>query len=104
MSELTDLQHIHSMRLAMLILFADQKGYKVSGGDWFRDERCDYGHPKSLHRDRLATDLALRKDNILLKETEDYRELGKFWESLGGYWGGHFGDGNHFSTPYRGMR
>jgi len=30
--------------------------------------------------------------------------LGLYWESIGGSWGGRFGDGNHFSLEHEGRR
>jgi len=96
-------QNRFARMIALLILFAQEKGYEVTCGDFFRDERCDYGHPKSLHKRRLAADLNLFKDGVYLKDTEDYRLLGEFWESLGGSWGGRINDGNHFSLSHDGM-
>ncbi|MGO3686517.1 MAG: M15 family metallopeptidase, partial [Proteus vulgaris] len=42
-----------------------------------------------------------------LTATSDYKELGEYWESLGGSWGGRFKtrpDGNHFSLEHNGVR
>lgn len=100
----------HAVRLAKLILYANKKGYIVTGGDWMRDERCPYGYPNSLHKRRLATDLNLFKvvgnRKYYLQKTEQYKFLGDYWESLKGdlaqysvpRWGGHFDDGNHFES------
>ena len=57
------------------------------------------GIKNSLHCDGLALDLVLFLDGEPLWSTESYRELGEYWESLHElcYWGGHFGDGGHFS-------
>ena len=103
---LVEKQHTHAMRLARLLLYAESLGYQVTGGDWNRDDRCDYGHPDSLHRLRLATDLNLHKDGVYLTRTKDHKPLGVYWEAMGGSWGGRFpkGDGNHYSTPHNGMR
>lgn len=89
---------------ARLILRAITLGYEVTLGDAYRDPRCPYGHPHSLHRMRLAIDLNLFRDGIYLTETEDYRELGEYWESIGGSWGGRFDDGNHFSFEHEGRK
>jgi hypothetical protein len=87
--------------VAMLILFATSRGYELTFGDaWARE-----GHrPGSLHYDRLALDLNLFRDGRYLKTTEDHRELGEYWESLGGAWGGRFDDGNHYSLEHEGRR
>ena len=104
MSELIDLKHAHAMRLAKLILYADSLGYQLGGGDWLRDQRCNYGHKKSLHKLGLATDLNLYKGGVWLELTSDHSILGEYWMAMGGTWGGGWGDGNHYSTEYKGMR
>lgn len=58
----------------------------------------------SLHGDRLAVDLNLYIDGHYQETTEAYRPLGEKWESLGGTWGGRFGDGNHFSLAFDGRK
>ncbi len=91
-------------KIGRLIKFAYENGYELTFGDVYRDPRCGYGHPKSLHRKRLAADFNLFRDGVFLTETEDHRRTGEFWESIGGTWGGRFGDGNHYSLEYNGMR
>ena len=100
-SELSDKQHDHVYMTALLILFAYQKGYKLSWGDAY----AKTGHRMhSNHYVRLAVDLNLFKDGEYLTETEDHKELGEFWESIGGSWGGRFQDGNHYSIEYKGRK
>ncbi len=87
-------------------------GYEITLGDAFRDPRlhgqigvkAGYGHAKSCHKLRLAIDLNLWKNGAYLTRTEDYTEVGKLWESMGGTWGGRFEDGNHFSFEHEGMK
>jgi len=62
------------------------------------------GIRNSLHSKRLAIDLMLFKDGVYLTNSEDYRPLGEFWESIGGTWGGRFHDGNHFSCEHEGIK
>lgn len=91
--------------LALLITWAESKGYKLTGGDLYRDPRLHgdigtkmaYGHPDSYHKKRLAIDLNLFIDNKYQTSTEAHRPLGEYWESLGGTWGGRFNDANHYS-------
>ena len=90
--------------VADLIVFAYDKGYELTFGDAYRDSRVTYGHPESLHRSRLAIDLNLFKDQVYLTSTDDHRELGEYWESIGGTWGGRFNDGNHYSLEHNGMK
>lgn len=104
MGELRDKQAKFAVMAAHLILWAKNQGYDVTLGDAYRDERCGYGHKRSLHRKRLAIDLNLFKDGKFIRTTEGHKPLGVFWESIGGTWGGRFGDGNHYSMEHRGMR
>ncbi len=62
------------------------------------------GIVNSLHRKRLAVDINLFKGNKFLSETESYREIGEYWESLHplNRWGGRFQDGNHFEMKEEG--
>jgi len=87
--------------VALLILYADSRGYELSFGDaWARS-----GHmTNSLHYIRLAIDLNLFRDGIYLTETSDHEPLGLYWESMGGSWGGRFQDGNHYSLEHKGRR
>lgn len=59
---------------------------------------------KSLHYIGLAKDFDLFKDGVYLTKTEDHTPLGEYWESLGGTWGGRFGDGNHYSIEHKGVK
>jgi len=86
-------------RLPLLISKAFELGYEVTGGDLYRDPRCDYGSKSSRHKSRLAIDLNLFRDGKYLTETDDHKELGEWWESIGGIWGGRFNDGNHYEWP-----
>jgi len=88
MSELLERQFKFSCMLPLLYLFISQRGYVYSLGDAYRDKRCPYGHPMSLHRFRLAQDINLFKDGKLLTKTGDHR----------------INDGNHYSLAYRGMK
>lgn len=87
--------------VALLIVEADRLGYELTFGDAFAQS----GHMDgSLHYKRLAFDLNLFKGGIYLTKTKDHKPLGKYWESLGGSWGGRFQDGNHYSLEHKGKR
>jgi len=97
--------------LALLFQFAYMRGYEITLGEGYRSDHR--GHMKdSLHYIRLAQDINLFRNGIYLTHTEDYKELGEFWESIGGAWGGRFGagknglgtDGNHFSFAWDGRK
>lgn len=99
---------------AHLIAFALARGYELTTGDGYRDprafgkqgERGPYGEPTSAHKQRLAHDWNLFREGRFLTTTEDHRELGEFWESIGGSWGGRFAqkDGNHYSLEHEGVK
>lgn len=101
---LREKQSKFAVMAAQLILKAVEMGYEVTLGDAYRDSRCDYGHPQSLHRIRLAIDINLFKDGVFLTETADHEPIGLWWESIGGSWGGRFNDGNHYSLEHGGNK
>lgn len=92
---------------AELILYAISLGYEVTLGDVYRDPRVHgafgvkggYGAAKSFHKKRLAMDLNLFRNGKYLPNTTDHAQLGAWWKSKGGTWGGDFKtpDGNHYS-------
>ena len=90
--------------IAKLIVKADELGYELTFGDAYRSPEVKYGHPRSLHRSRLAVDFNLFKDGKYLTSTEVHKPLGEYWESIGGSWGGRFNDGNHYSLEHDGMK
>lgn len=68
------------------------------------------GISNSLHSILLAIDLYLWKDDKYLTTVEEYLELGEYWESIGGSWGGRFKVSNgktdivHFSLEHNGVK
>jgi len=98
--------------IGLLIEYAYAHGYELTFGDAFRDPRlhgavgvkAGYGHKDSTHKQRLAVDFNLFKDGVYKTASEDYTELGEYWESMGGSWGGRFKDGNHFSLEHNGVK
>ena len=104
---LREKQSKFALMVAKLILKAYELGYELTLGDAYRDPRVfgapgvkkGYGEANSFHKQRLAIDLNLFKDGEFLEGSESHRELGEFWESIGGTWGGRFRikDGNHYS-------
>lgn len=119
MSQLLSKQKRFTLLVTQLILKAYERGYEVTFGEaWRSQETCDLyaaqgkGNKNSLHPLRLAIDLNLFKQGKYLTLTEEYKEMGEYWESLstqGFYcaWGGRFKDrpdGNHFSLAYANIR
>ena len=105
-------QRKFTLMVSKLITFAYDQGYELTFGDAYRDPRvfgaigesAGYGKASSNHKNRLAVDLNLFKDGKYLSKTADHIFLGKYWEAIGGSWGGRFNDGNHYSLEYKGMR
>ena len=106
MSELQKLQFRFAVLTAMLLQEIIGRGYQFTWGDAFRDPRATfpYSHKASLHNCRLAIDLQIFRNGVWLRKGEDFEDLGIYWESIGGSWGGRFDDGGHFSLAYNGMR
>ena len=96
MGELRKNQSKFVLKVSELIQYAYSLGYELTFGDAF----ASLGHKRdSFHYSRLAVDFNLFKDGQYLTKTSDHEPLGIFWESIGGTWGGRFGnpDGNHYS-------
>lgn len=110
--QLKEKQHKFCLMLAQLLIKADEMGYTMRIGDAYRDprvfgnmgEKIGYGHPSSCHKIGLAVDLNLFKDGVYITDTEGHRQLGEWWESIGGTWGGKFNDGNHYSLEHEGKK
>ena len=91
---LREQQSTFAHKVALLILYIYEKGYELT----FADAYATSGHKNnSFHYKRLAIDLNLFKDGNFLIKTSDHEQFGIFWESIGGTWGGRWGDGNHYS-------
>jgi len=105
-----------ALLVARLILQAEKWGYEVTFGEAWRSPeeaarlaKLGKGIKNSLHTSRLAIDLNLFRDGKYLSSTESHRRLGEWWEKqssgdLECCWGGHFGDGNHYSIGHEGKR
>lgn len=104
-------QRLFTRMVAELIKWAYDHDYELTFGEAYRTPEQaaqnalnGKGISNSLHCERLAIDLNLFKDGVYLTQTEHHRPLGEFWESMGGTWGGRFGDGNHYSLAYGGRK
>lgn len=98
-------QEKFSLMLGKLLMFIYAHGYQVRMGDvWAHDRHSE----NSNHYIKLAADINLFKDDEYLTNSNDHKQFGEYWESLGGCWGGRFGDcesnrdGNHYSLEYNG--
>ncbi|MGK8663533.1 M15 family metallopeptidase [Serratia marcescens] len=111
---LSEKQQLFTKLIAQLILWADEKGYRLTFGEAYRtpeqaalNAKKGSGIRNSLHTKRLAVDLNLFINGQYQTNSAAYLPLGEFWESIGGSWGGRFRDrpdGNHFSLEHEGVR
>lgn len=111
---LSEKQQLFTRLIAQLILWADEKGYRLTFGEAYRtpeqaalNAKKGSGISNSLHTKRLAVDLNLFINGQYQTDSAAYLPLGEYWESLGGSWGGRFKsrpDGNHFSLEHDGVR
>ena len=97
--------------LASLILFAQNNGFKITGGELYRTQEqqdiyIQQGKSKtkySKHIKRLAIDLNFFKNDKLTYEKEELQFIGDYWEGLhpDNKWGGNWNtliDTPHFQT------
>ncbi|HBU0324632.1 TPA: M15 family metallopeptidase [Klebsiella pneumoniae] len=111
---LSEKQQLFTRLIAQLILWADEKGYRLTFGEAYRtpeqaaiNAKKGSGISNSLHTKRLAVDLNLFINGQYQTDSAAYLPLGEYWESIGGSWGGRFKsrpDGNHFSLEHEGVR
>ncbi|BEL66450.1 MULTISPECIES: M15 family metallopeptidase [Serratia] len=111
---LSEKQQLFTKLIAQLILWADEKGYRLTFGEAYRtpeqaalNAKKGSGISNSLHTKRLAVDLNLFINGQYQTNSAAYLPLGEYWESIGGSWGGRFRDrpdGNHFSLEHEGVR
>lgn len=111
---LQQLQSRFAGMVSKLIVRAGELGYEVTLGEAYRPPeqaalmaKQGKGIVNSLHCERLAIDLNLFHNGVYLTATQDHKELGEWWESIGGAWGGRFQpkpDGNHYSLEYQGRK
>lgn len=65
-----------------------------------------HGIKASVHRNRLAQDLNLFKNGVFLTSSIDYKQFGDWWKALNpeARWGGDWGDSDHFSFEFNGVK
>lgn len=107
-------QRAFTRMISELIQYAYNAGYELTFGDAYRDPRVfgeqgakkGYSAINSNHKIRLAVDfnLFVNGEYIITGEHPAYLDLGQYWESLGGSWGGRFNDANHFSLEHQGHK
>lgn len=106
--QLSATQWVFSLNVSNLIAYIFSQEYKCTLGEVLRtkSQAASYaadgvGVADSQHCKRLAIDICLfSPSGKYLKDSEDYKIFGDYWESLHPYnrWGGNFrrADGNHF--------
>jgi hypothetical protein len=108
---LSQKQRQFTRMVGALIAHATSLGFELTFGEAYRSPEeaarlaaAGKGISKSLHTDRLAVDFNLFIGGRYQTDSEAHRLLGEYWESLGGTWGGRFGDGNHYSLAHGGRK
>lgn len=113
---LSEKQQLFTSLISNLIQHLNEKGYQITFGEAWRSKEMaklyaseGKGIENSLHCLRLAIDLNLFLNGKYLTKTDDYEAAGRYWESLSSSdfkcaWGGHFGDGDHFSIEHNGVK
>ena len=83
-----------------------QPGWSATYGEAYRVKARADTHPNSNHHRRLAIDINLFIDGAYQSSSDAHQPLGAFWELLAtdAVWGGHFGDGNHYSLLFEGQK
>jgi len=100
---LVDKQDKFSAMISLLVEYMRFRGFQVTYGDAYRDDRVTYGHPRSTHRSRLAVDLNLFKDGKYLADGDAHEHFHDFWDLIGGA-ERISGDKNHYSLELNGVR
>lgn len=114
MSAYIDLQSKFAFNAARFLLWLEAQGYQVGLGEaWRTPEQAQIyadtgkGIANSLHRDRMAIDLIIRRNGQEVGP-EDYKRCGEAWKAFDplNRWGGDFKryDGQHFSQTYQGRQ
>ena len=90
---------LSSLLLNFVVYYCEKNRIMATWGDAYRDPRCPYGSEVSRHHQRLAIDINLIKDGVLIKGSEGHEDIGMFWLSLDKRctWGGAWSDYNHYS-------
>ena len=74
--------------------------------DALRNNGKNNGVMNSVHQLSLAVDINLFKDGKYLDKSEDHKRFGEWWEKQHelARWGGRWGDGNHYSFEFNGVK
>ena len=102
---LSEKQREFSVATIHLLSYLHSLGYEFTWGDAYRDDRCNYGHPDSTHRSRLAIDINLFVAGEYISDSEHpaWIKLHDYFELLGGS-PIIKNDARHFSFSHNGVR
>jgi len=106
----SDLQWEFVQCQAIFIQYALMRGYKLTeerGSVSEAANAADGGHPNSCHLHKLAKDYNLFvTDDYITGDHPAWQDLGTFWQSLHpkARWGGDWGDFNHISFEWNGIK
>lgn len=113
-TKLLEKQFEFMQMLALLINYIYGHGYRCSLAIGYIPPELSIPYRKyakfnkmNLHEMRLAVDLNIFRNGVWLKDGKQFKDIGEYWGSLGGSWGGNFKtnpDGNHFSLSHDGIK
>jgi hypothetical protein len=116
MTELRKRQFEFNHKLELLYGYIHSHGYNCVTDEVNRPPELsrlyaeqNKGRHPSIHELKLAADIDIFKaddpeSKIPLSDGKLFQDIGEYWESIGGTWGGRWGDGRHFSHEYRWMK
>lgn len=105
-------QEVFSRKIMLLMMHIHALGYCMRGEHWLRCQDCPVGHPRSLHKSKLALDITLSlspargiRPKVLTgraaekahNEVHDYADSIGLAPRIGG-------DLNHYSFEWQGRR
>ena len=97
-------QAVFAGMVGKLLCKAEDLGTPVFVNEWYRSQEVqDVMYARGASKVRYSKHTSgLAVDILFLEDVEDdykvnfppekYKELGEYWESIGGRWGGRFGD------------
>ena len=99
-------------KMMLLMMHIHALGYAARGEQWLRCQDCKIGHPRSLHKSKLAFDITLAyspvcnvRPKVLTGKAAEkaHARVHEYWSSIGGS-KMIPGDSNHYSLEHGGMR
>ena len=98
-------QQEFTVKIGLLISYANSVGYGLTFGDCYRSPAVKYGHKDSTHRSRLAVDFNIFLEASYLQGEDaeiGHNKLHDYWDEIGG--SERIADDlNHYSVKHNGI-